>query len=1107
MNPNQEEKFFTTRNALIILAAALIVAFAPVIFTGKTLVSSNFHPIGPAPANSASLGRLPLNTWSVDISNAYLGKPVNVLAGKLWRSGEAPLWNPYQGTGVPIAAQTYWSTFFPLQILEDIAPYWLWDFFILLRFWLAGVFVFLFLREIKTPWLGALFGALAYMFSGSFIWFWHLEPYANVAMMAPILFWAGQRILNSLNLSRVGVLGIAFGLMIVSGTPTIIVYAMLAWFAYIAIELWHRRAELKGRFLKTILFLAAGISIGLALSAPFLTLLLEYLSVGYDYRDSLNQLGLSRASFLYLLFQLFPALSVFPAESFPLALINGIWDYAGSALGIGATVLIIAGVWLLARRRFKDFYFAVFLGIGIAIVLKNFGVPPFTWIGYLPVLNSIWTPRWSGPVWAFTLAAAAGRTFGFLISQNSNRGTSSESFFKKAAVPGLIGAASYIALFLIFKYLIPESDLKENYLITKAPDLFLAIKILPIAVAVASLFALRNRLNEPRAGLAFAGIAFLDLWYAVPRGYGLASDSWLLVPFSIGLALLLFMGLSNFSLKKLSLGIPIFLIAFIAVDTTAVNGLPERGDAFNEPAFVKFLKERPDTHEYRVISTDGALMPNLASAYGLEDLNYINAVSPTLWHSFRLNNLHYYCQSGTQNDSYSLWMIGMPETYQTEGKKTVRCRPELDILARRPFYDLLGARYIIMPKEHDINKDWGVEPKDENYFPLIYQKEVNIFENPKAVPRLFSVQEFKKVETLKQAQRLTKSLGESLKKTGVIEKDLSIAILPSRQKSEIEITEARARKIEATVKFETPALTILTDTFFPGWQAYLDGTPAEILRVDGLFRGVAVPAGTHKLIFQYEPEGFKRGLWSAIISLTVILATVVMGVLQPLAGKAALSAAILVILTTGSAFSIATGNSLNLYIHRDSAGKKAAAEATAERERKKILDHIRQTIEQPPSFFPTSELRLQAVEFEEGGWRKGTLTYSDGATRKKISGTFITTSSTGSERAFHKWFFDLFEFQSGKWDVNKPVTGEMLRDATINILKVEPPFNGDSLVDVYFDPKNSQALDITIFFVTGVYEETETGWRLFRGAKDDLPAATDDFGFNEKFGRWEELLN
>jgi hypothetical protein len=62
---------------------------------------------------------------------------------------------------------------------------------------------------------------------------------------------------------------------------------------------------------------------------------------------------------------------------------------------------------------------------------------------------------------------------------------------------------------------------------------------------------------------------------------------------------------------------------------------------------------------------------------------------------------------------------------------------------------------------------------------------------------------------------------------------------------------------------------VLTDAYYPGWRAYLDGEETPVLRADYLFRAVALPPGRHLVQFRYQPESFEAGL--AITRLTLAL--------------------------------------------------------------------------------------------------------------------------------------------------------------------------------------------------------------------------------------------
>jgi uncharacterized membrane protein YfhO len=53
---------------------------------------------------------------------------------------------------------------------------------------------------------------------------------------------------------------------------------------------------------------------------------------------------------------------------------------------------------------------------------------------------------------------------------------------------------------------------------------------------------------------------------------------------------------------------------------------------------------------------------------------------------------------------------------------------------------------------------------------------------------------------------------------------------------------------------------VLTDAYYPGWRAYVDGAETPLYRGDYLFRAVALPPGRHLVQFRYEPASFATGL-------------------------------------------------------------------------------------------------------------------------------------------------------------------------------------------------------------------------------------------------------
>ncbi len=80
----------------------------------------------------------------------------------------------------------------------------------------------------------------------------------------------------------------------------------------------------------------------------------------------------------------------------------------------------------------------------------------------------------------------------------------------------------------------------------------------------------------------------------------------------------------------------------------------------------------------------------------------------------------------------------------------------------------------------------------------------------------------------------------------------------------------------ATSTAET-RLLVLSEMYFPGWQAFVDGVETPIYRTNYVFRGVLLPPGQHELTFRYRPRSLILGAATSGLVLLLLLILVVFG--------------------------------------------------------------------------------------------------------------------------------------------------------------------------------------------------------------------------------------
>jgi hypothetical protein len=168
-----------------------------------------------------------------------------------------------------------------------------------------------------------------------------------------------------------------------------------------------------------------------------------------------------------------------------------------------------------------------------------------------------------------------------------------------------------------------------------------------------------------------------------------------------------------------------------------------------------------------------------------------------------------------------------------------------------------------------------------------------VYENALALPRATVVG---KVEVVTPARAIIDSIAHGrfdAAQVAFMDRDPGLALGPV-DGATATIASYGLHDVAIDVDTPGPGLLRLADLWYPEWSATVNGTPAEILRVDYLLRGVPVPAGKSRVEFHYRPSAIARGLTLSLVSLAVILALIGFGAWRdrkrPVAAPAAGSA-------------------------------------------------------------------------------------------------------------------------------------------------------------------------------------------------------------------------
>ena len=232
-----------------------------------------------------------------------------------------------------------------------------------------------------------------------------------------------------------------------------------------------------------------------------------------------------------------------------------------------------------------------------------------------------------------------------------------------------------------------------------------------------------------------------------------------------------------------------------------------------------------------------------------------------------------------QADYFSFFMGGTGEVARSlkpfDGTLFRKTGLDLNGLGdRRRLLDLAAVRFVLTTgREKDARLAAFVEGIGAKRVGRIGER-VEVFENESALPRAFVTYDVRPAPATPQLLALLSDpkFDPLLSSYVHDESDLQSGGGPRRgAPARIVLDTPQAVEIEASL--EADGLLVLADTYYPGWYASVDGEPAEILRTNHLFRGVRVPAGSHRVRFEYRPWSVWVGLLVSGVGAACVLAT------------------------------------------------------------------------------------------------------------------------------------------------------------------------------------------------------------------------------------------
>ena len=168
-------------------------------------------------------------------------------------------------------------------------------------------------------------------------------------------------------------------------------------------------------------------------------------------------------------------------------------------------------------------------------------------------------------------------------------------------------------------------------------------------------------------------------------------------------------------------------------------------------------------------------------------------------------------------------------------------------------YDFVNAKYVIGHK--DVPLDW------DKFVPVFDRDpQVNVYLNTQALPRAILVHQAVAVPDQESAFAQIQEPDFDPATSVVVEGGKSLQGSKGAGSESLDITAYRPNAIHLTAQTSAEAYLVLSEVYYPGWRAYVDGRAQPVLRANYAFRAVYLDPGYHEVRLVFEPLSWRVGL-------------------------------------------------------------------------------------------------------------------------------------------------------------------------------------------------------------------------------------------------------